>query len=98
MDTVQQTTDTLETTRLIAADKVEGTPVESTNGDSLGHVHDIMIDKISGQVGYAVLKYGSFGRQALRPALGFAEIRHQAQCLCDRHSGRKAEGCAELRR
>ena len=60
MDTVQQTTDTLETTRLIAADKVEGTPVESTNGDSLGHVHDIMIDKISGQVGYAVLKYGSF--------------------------------------
>jgi hypothetical protein len=60
MDTVQQTTDTHETTRLIAADKVEGTPVESTNGDSLGHIHDIMIDKISGRVGYAVLKYGSF--------------------------------------
>ena len=28
-------------------------------GTSLGHVSKIMIDKISGQVAYAVLKYGS---------------------------------------
>lgn|SRR5487761_476967 len=60
METIQQTTDKHETTRLIAADKVEGTPVESTNADSLGHIHDIMIDKITGRVVYAVLKYGGF--------------------------------------
>ncbi len=46
--------------RLISSDKVGGTSVENTNGDNLGHIRDIMIDKPSGKVGYAVLKYGSF--------------------------------------
>lgn len=45
--------------RLISSAKVEGTSVENTKGESLGHIRDIMIDKLSGQVGYAVLKYGS---------------------------------------
>jgi hypothetical protein len=48
-----------EKRRLISADKVEGTSVVNGKGDNLGHVSDIMIDKISGQVAYAVLKYGS---------------------------------------
>jgi hypothetical protein len=46
--------------RLISSDKVEGTSVENPNGDSLGSIRDVMIDKISGQVAYAVLKYGAF--------------------------------------
>ena len=46
--------------RLISSDKVDGTSVENPKGDSLGHIEEIMIDKISGQVAYAVLKYGSF--------------------------------------
>ena len=54
------TTESRETARLISAEKVEGTPVENPSGESLGHINDIMIDKISGHVGYAVLKYGSF--------------------------------------
>src|ERR1700753_3759189 len=57
---VQQTSDVRETTRLISSAKVTGSKVENTNGDSLGHIEEIMIDKISGRVGYAVLKYGSF--------------------------------------
>jgi hypothetical protein len=60
VSTVQATTDAQETSRLISAEKVEGTPVENPGGESLGHINDLMIDKISGQVGYAVLKYGSF--------------------------------------
>jgi sporulation protein YlmC with PRC-barrel domain len=44
---------------LISADKVEGTPVVNRQGESLGHISDLMIDKISGRVVYAVLKYGS---------------------------------------
>jgi hypothetical protein len=49
-----------ETTRLISSDKVEGTSVHDTKGNDLGHLSEIMIDKISGKVGYAVLKSGSF--------------------------------------
>ena len=47
-----------ETSRLISSEKVEGTPVVNKAGEDLGH--EIMIDKVSGQVAYAVLKYGSF--------------------------------------
>ncbi|MBV9523578.1 MAG: PRC-barrel domain-containing protein [Alphaproteobacteria bacterium] len=49
-----------ETGRLISSEKVEGTSVVNGKGDDLGHIAEIMIDKISGQVAYAVLKYGSF--------------------------------------
>jgi sporulation protein YlmC with PRC-barrel domain len=48
-----------EKNRLISADKVEGTPVLNAKGEDLGHISEIMIDKVSGQVAYAVLKYGS---------------------------------------
>jgi len=48
-----------EKNRLISADKVEGTAVYNSKGEDLGHVSEIMIDKISGEVAYAVLKYGS---------------------------------------
>jgi hypothetical protein len=60
MAEVQQTSDVRETSRLISSEKVTGTSVENTKGDKLGHIEEIMIDKISGQVGYAVLNYGSF--------------------------------------
>jgi hypothetical protein len=49
-----------ETGRLISSEKVEGTAVENPQGESLGVIRDVMIDKISGEVAYAVLKYGSF--------------------------------------
>src|SRR6185437_8728010 len=60
MAEVQPTSDVRETSRLISSEKVTGTSVENTKGDNLGQIEEIMIDKISGQVGYAVLKYGSF--------------------------------------
>ena len=60
MAEVQPASDVRETSRLISSEKVTGTSVENTKGDSLGHIEEIMIDKISGQVGYAVLNYGSF--------------------------------------
>lgn len=49
-----------ESSRLISANKVEGTPVYNRKGDKLGTVEDIMIDKFTGQVGYAVLSFGGF--------------------------------------
>lgn len=46
-----------ETRRMIASNKVEGTPVYDRHGDKLGTVHNFMVDKFSGQVSYAVLKH-----------------------------------------
>ncbi|HUB95706.1 MAG TPA: PRC-barrel domain-containing protein [Stellaceae bacterium] len=60
VETVQPVSDARETSRLISSDKVSGTNVENTRGTNLGHIQAVMIDKISGRVGYAVLKYGSF--------------------------------------
>jgi sporulation protein YlmC with PRC-barrel domain len=46
--------------RLISAEKVEGTSVVNARGEDLGHIAEIMLDKPTGRVAYAVLKYGSF--------------------------------------
>lgn len=47
-----------ETGRLIASNKVEGTPVFDRHGDKIGTVHNFMVDKRKGQVVYAVLRHG----------------------------------------
>jgi sporulation protein YlmC with PRC-barrel domain len=60
VDTIQPTSDTRETSRLISSEKVTSTAVENARGDSLGQIDDIMIDKVSGRVAYAILQYGSF--------------------------------------
>jgi PRC-barrel domain len=49
-----------ETSRLIASNKVEGTPVYGRGGDRLGTIYNFMVDKRSGQVEYAVMRYGGF--------------------------------------
>jgi hypothetical protein len=49
-----------ETRRLIASNKVEGTAVYNRQGEHLGAVHNFMVDKFTGQVGYAVLSFGGF--------------------------------------
>lgn len=49
-----------ETPRLIASNKVEGTAVFSRAGERLGSVANFMVDKVSGQVAYAVLSFGGF--------------------------------------
>jgi len=45
---------------IISSDQVEGTAVYNSAGDKLGSIDDLMIDKISGQVRYAVLEFGGF--------------------------------------
>ena len=51
---------TTSTTDVISSDKVEGTAVYNPAGDKLGSIDDLMIDKRSGQVRYAVLEFGGF--------------------------------------
>jgi sporulation protein YlmC with PRC-barrel domain len=45
---------------IISSEKVEGTAVYDVAGEKLGSIDDLMIDKISGQVRYAVLEFGGF--------------------------------------
>ncbi len=45
---------------LIAGSRVAGAAVFNTAGERLGAVQDVMIDKRSGQVAYAVLSFGGF--------------------------------------
>lgn len=57
-----------ETNRLISSEKVDGTEVYNRNGDNLGTIHHLMIDKITGRVEYAVMSFGGF--------LGIGESYH----------------------
>jgi hypothetical protein len=45
---------------LIASDRVEGTAVRRSNGGKVGTIQRLMIDKVSGNVAYAVLSFGGF--------------------------------------
>jgi hypothetical protein len=53
---------------LIESDRVEGTAVYDPNGDRLGSIKRLMIEKISGKVAYAVMTFGGF--------LGIGEDEH----------------------
>ena len=58
--TIGTTVGTRETSSLIGSDKVEGTAVYRSNGDKVGEIERIMIDKRSGKVAYAVMSFGGF--------------------------------------
>ena len=45
---------------LIASDRVEGTAVFRSNGQRIGHIQRIMIDKRTGHAAYAVMNFGGF--------------------------------------
>ena len=49
-----------ETSSLIASDKGEGASVYGRDGDKIGSIVNVMIEKISGRVSYAVLSFGGF--------------------------------------
>ena len=54
------TTDADETVSLIGSDKVQGTAVYGPDGEKIGSIERVMIEKVSGRVSYAVLSFGGF--------------------------------------
>ena len=54
------TTEARETVSLIGSDKVEGTAVYGPDGERIGAIERVMIEKVSGRVSYAVLSFGGF--------------------------------------
>jgi hypothetical protein len=55
-----QSVETDETSNLISSDKVDGTAVYNREGEKLGSIHTLMIDKTAGKVTYAVMSFGGF--------------------------------------
>lgn len=54
------TADASETVSLIGSDKVQGTAVYGPDGEKIGAIERVMIEKVSGRVSYAVLSFGGF--------------------------------------
>jgi len=68
--------------RLIAASKVNGTSVYDMDGEKLGTVYDVMLDKVSGKAQYAIMSFGGF--------LGIGDKYHPLpwnQLNCDPRQG-----------
>lgn len=66
-----------ETTRLISSDKVEGTAVRRSNGDKVGTIENVMLDKHTGRVAYAVMSFGGFlGMGEEYHALPWSSLRY----------------------
>ena len=57
-----------ETHNLISSDKVVGTSVYNRQGENLGSVYGLMLNKQTGQVAYAITSFGGF--------LGMGESYH----------------------
>lgn len=54
------TVESTEYGNLIGSDKVEGTAVYGADGEKVGSIERVMINKRTGQVSYAVLSFGGF--------------------------------------
>ncbi len=62
---------------LISAEKVRGTNLYNRAGDDLGAVENVMIDKPTGKVAYAVIAFGGFlGMGQERRALPWSVLRY----------------------
>lgn len=72
-DTITSTTDRDQidnaSSPMISSERVTGTNVYNAEGDKLGSIETVMIDKLSGQVRFAVMSFGGF--------LGIGEKYHQ---------------------
>lgn len=66
-----------ENMRLISSAKVEGTTVLDRDGTSVGTIQNVMIDKYTGRVAYAILSFGgTFGFGATLFPLPWAALRY----------------------
>jgi len=66
-----------ETDRLIASDKVEGTPVYDRRGERIGKIENFMVTKRSGRVEYALLSVGGFmGMRERYYPIGWDELTY----------------------
>ena len=97
--TQNQTLDRRETASLIGSDKVEGTPVYRSNGDRVGQIERVMIDKLSGKVAYAVMSFGGFlgiGEDYYPLPWSLLTYNPRLEGLRGQCRRAAAQGCAEI--
>jgi hypothetical protein len=89
-----------ETSDIISSNKVEGTSVYDSEGNNLGSIYNFMVNKRSGQVEYAALRFGGFwGSEAtIIPSLGHADLRYRQGWLSSRYLEGFARERSALRR
>ena len=77
----------------ISSEDVQGTEVYGPDGKNIGEIDHLIIDKISGRVGYAVMSFGGFLGlgQPLSHPVGCSFIRQVAWWLPDQHYGGAAK-------
>jgi hypothetical protein len=75
-------------TTVVTARALEGTTVYSAAGEKAGSIEDIMIDKVSGKIAYAVLAFGGF--------LGMGERHHPVPWLLLHYDSGKGGYVVEL--
>lgn len=64
----------------ISSSNVEGTTVYNPQGDKLGSIDDLVIDKVSGRVRYAALEFGGFlGIGTDRYPLPWSQLRYDTE-------------------
>jgi len=62
---------------LIESDRVEGTTVFNLQGEDIGSIKRLMIDKVSGRVAYAVMSFGGFlGIGAEEHAIPWGKLKY----------------------
>src|SRR4051812_4602119 len=65
---------------LIESDRVEGTTVYGPEGNNIGSIKRLMIEKISGRVAYAVMSLGGFlGMGAEEHPVPWAKLNYDAR-------------------
>lgn len=71
----------VETSSLIASDRVEGTSVFNLDGDKLGKIQNFMVNKHTGQVEYAIMSFGGIlGMGADHFPLPWEKLEYVAAC------------------
>ena len=60
VDTLSNPPPSVVETRLILASRVEHTPVFNRAGERIGHIADLSIDRVTGEVVYAIMSFGGF--------------------------------------
>ncbi|MET4035797.1 hypothetical protein ABIB94_007498 [Bradyrhizobium sp. JR7.2] len=89
-----------ETFSLIGSDKVEGTNVYGADGEKVGYIERVMIDKVGGKVSYAVLSFGGLlGIGDDHYPLPWQALKYDTnRRLCHRHHPGPAPRRSQIRR
>ena len=77
-----------ETLNLISAGKVKGTPVLSAEGETIGEIYDVMLEKRTGKIAYAMMSFGGIfgiGKTVSSIALACAQLCSRRGRLRDWH-------------